>query len=241
MSKIEEAVKTAITIANDNSHGYDQTRRNGPDYDCSSFVAYCLNKAGFPVSLSSWTGNLRKQLLACGFKSIAVNSERKRGDIFLTEGRHVVMCTSAHEIVHASINENGAITGGRTGDQTGKEICERSFYTPHYGWDYHLRYEETGESTEENVTSLNTVKASHGARYFNKMFAGAYRVMASALYCRDGAGTSYKWLTKIPKGTVVRNYGYYSVNGSTQWLYVTFVQDCVEYIGFCSAEYLEKL
>ena len=140
MGKIDKAVKTAINIANDNSHGYDQTHRNGPDYDCSSFIAYCLNKAGFQVSLSSWTGNLRKQLLACGFKSIHVNSTRKRGDIFLTEGKHVVMCTSAHEIVHASINEFGKTIGGKTGDQNGKEICERTFYTPDYGWDYHLRY-----------------------------------------------------------------------------------------------------
>lgn len=32
-------------------------------------------------------------------------------------------------IGHASINENGGITGGRTGDQTGKEICIREWYS----------------------------------------------------------------------------------------------------------------
>ena len=40
-----------------------------------------------------------------------------------------------------SLNEKGKITGGEPGDQTGKEICIRSFYTPSYGWKYHLRYE----------------------------------------------------------------------------------------------------
>lgn len=32
------------------------------------------------------------------------------------------------KIGHASINENGGITGGRTGDQTGREICIREWY-----------------------------------------------------------------------------------------------------------------
>ena len=36
--KIEAAVNWAIQIANDNSHGYDQANRWGPDYDCSSLL-----------------------------------------------------------------------------------------------------------------------------------------------------------------------------------------------------------
>jgi hypothetical protein len=33
------------------------------------------------------------------------------------------------KIGHASIDENGKISGGKTGDQTGKEICTRSWYS----------------------------------------------------------------------------------------------------------------
>ena len=139
MYDIEKAVKTAIEIANDNTHGYDQEYRLGdPDFDCSSFVACCLRAAGFPVEEDSWTGNLYEQLLKCGFT--VTDDAPKAGDIYLTPGKHVVICVSPKQIAHASLNEKGTITGGKPGDQTGKEICLRSFYTPSYGWKYHLRY-----------------------------------------------------------------------------------------------------
>lgn len=135
---IEKAVQFMVDVANDNSHGYDQSHRNGPDYDCSSLVGTALNKAGFNVNKSSTTRNLYSQLIKEGFK--VVSGSRKRGDIFLKVGHHVVMCTDSNNIVHASINEKGTTTGGKTGDQTGKEICTRSWYNYSGGWDYHLRY-----------------------------------------------------------------------------------------------------
>lgn len=143
MSKIEKAVQFMEQIAFDNSHGYAQDNRNGsPDYDCSSLVGTALSKAGFKVSHLSTTRNLYKQLIDCGFKEIGINDARQRGDIFLTAGKHVVMCTDSNNIVHASINEKGTVKNGQVGDQTGKEICVRTFYIPSYKWTYHLRYIE---------------------------------------------------------------------------------------------------
>lgn len=148
MSNIEKAVSFMIDIAKDDSHGYDQIHRTGgTDYDCSSLVGTALNQAGFNVKKSSTTRTLRAQLLACGFKTVSVGGARKRGDIFLKEGHHVVMCTDANNIVHASINEKGKTTGGKPGDQTGKEICVRSFYNYKGGWDYHFRFSD-GNSTQ---------------------------------------------------------------------------------------------
>lgn len=149
MPMIDDAVTWAENIANDNSHGYAQDKRNGnPDYDCSSFIGTALNQASFSVSKTSTTVNLYEQLKACGFVDFTITSPRKRGDIFLTPAHHVVMCTDANNIVHASINEKGATKNGKAGDQTGKEICVRSFYTPKYGWKYHLRY--TGNNSESS-------------------------------------------------------------------------------------------
>lgn len=148
MGNIEKAVSFMIDIAKDDSHGYDQIHRTGgTDYDCSSLVGTALNQAGFNVKKSSTTRTLRAQLLACGFKTVSVGGARKRGDIFLKEGHHVVMCTDANNIVHASINEKGKTTGGKPGDQTGKEICVRSFYNYKGGWDYHFRFSD-GNSTQ---------------------------------------------------------------------------------------------
>lgn len=49
------------------------------------------------------------------------------------------------QIIQASINERGGITGGQSGDQTGGEIHVRYYYN--YPWRVLLRY--TGEVAEE--------------------------------------------------------------------------------------------
>jgi GH25 family lysozyme M1 (1,4-beta-N-acetylmuramidase) len=166
MSKIENVVKFMEQIAADNRHGYAQDNRNGsPDYDCSSFVGTALSKAGFKVNPASTTRNLYKQLIDCGFKELGISDSRKRGDIFLTPGKHVVVCTDANNIVHASLNEKGTIKNGRPGDQNGREICTRSFYNPSYKWVYHLRYVEsptksTPTSTPVASTTIKGVDVS---------------------------------------------------------------------------------
>jgi len=168
---IEKAVSFMEKIAKDERHGYDQVHRNGPNYDCSSLLATALNQAGFRVSKSSTTRNLYKQLINEGFK--VVQDSRQRGDIYLKVGHHVVMCTSNQNIVHASINEKGTTKGGKSGDQTGKEICISSFYTYKGGWDYHLRYE--GKSKN------NSPKYKIGNTY----------TLQVELKVRTGAGTHY--------------------------------------------------
>lgn len=45
----------------------------------------------------------------------------------------------AVKIGHASIDENGKITGGTAGDQTGKEVCIRTYYLHSKGW-YMFRF-----------------------------------------------------------------------------------------------------
>lgn len=49
-------------------------------------------------------------------------------------------------IGHASIDENGKIQGGNAGDQTGKEVCTRSYYIHSKGW-YLLRPKEVAHAT----------------------------------------------------------------------------------------------
>lgn len=236
MANINTALDFMVNVAKDDTHGYDQTRRNGPDYDCSSLVGTALHNAGFNVSPYSWTGNLKEQLLACGFKSIGVNEPRRTGDIFLTEYHHVVMCVDEDNIVHARLNELGTVTGGKSGDQTGREICVDKFYTPSYGWGYHFRY----ESKIEQMPIISTeVRASKYAEHFDRMCGGVYH-NTTDLNVRDGAGVDHKVLTTIPKGTVVRCYGYYSLVGNRKWLYVQFTKDTIKYTGFCSSYYLER-
>ena len=241
MGNMNKAVSWAIGIARDDSHGYDQENRNSPDYDCSSFVGTALHNAGFPVSPYSTTRNLVPQLRAAGF--VDCKPPYKKGDIHITPGHHVVMSIDASSIVHASINEKNDITGGKTGDQTGREICTRSFYTPPYGWGYHLRYAggksdssaggNTGSSAGGNTLVKKT--CSKSAASFDKAKAGAYRT-TDRLHIRDGAGKGYRSLGVLPEGASVRNYGYYT----KEWYLVVAVVGNVQYTGFCHKDFLVR-
>lgn len=146
MGKIEKATQWMINLANDPKHGYDQDNRWGPDYDCSSAVISAWQAAGVPVKSkgASYTGNMKSVFISCGFKDVrsSINlsngSGLKRGDVLLNTVTHTAMYIGNGQIVHASINENGTTTGGKTGDQTGKEICIRGYYNKN--WDCVLRY-----------------------------------------------------------------------------------------------------
>lgn len=161
MPSIDKAVEFMIEVANDDTHGYDQTNRNGPDYDCSSLVGTALNTAGFNVSPKSWTGNLEKQLRSCGFKDC--KKPWKAGDIHLKVNKHVCMSINETHVAHASINEMGKTVGGKTGDQTGKEICIRNYYDYAGGWSCHLRYTEEIKIENIDIIATEVIAGKWGA------------------------------------------------------------------------------
>lgn len=178
MPDINKAVQYAIDIATDPNYGYDQKHRNGPDFDCSSLIATVLNKAGFDISINSYTGNLEPQLRKAGFKNCT--APWKAGDIHLKVGKHVVISVNDNAIVEASLNENGGIIGGKTGDQTGKEICVRNYYN--YPWDMHLRYTTNNAL---NDTDLETIarevingKWGKGTERMNRLTNAGYNASA---------------------------------------------------------------
>ena len=146
MEVIELAAKYMENLAANNLHGYDQANRWGPDYDCSSAVITAWQSAGVPVKSNgaSYTGNMRSAFLASGFSDVtnqinlATGAGLKRGDVLLNYSSHTAMYVGYGTIAHASLNEFGGTTGGMTGDQTGKEICLRSYYN--YPWNCVLRY-----------------------------------------------------------------------------------------------------
>ena len=156
MNVIDKAINWAVSIANDNSHGYDQLHRWGPDYDCSSLLISAWQQAGVPVQANgaTYTGNMKNVFVKCGFEAIKFNRSvsLKRGDVLLNEKHHTAMYVGDGKVVMASINENGKAVGGRTGDQTGKEILTCNYYVPSYGWDYVLRYPTQEEVINVSVT-----------------------------------------------------------------------------------------
>lgn len=168
MSTIETATKWAENIANDNTHGYDQTKRWCPDYDCSSFVISAYKYAGVNTG-ATYTGNMKSKFLSAGFKDVSskVNLHTGngliRGDVLLVvNSKHhhtAIYCGNGNE-VEASINEKGTATGGKTGDQTGKEILIRKFRPNFYTTV--LRYSEPIADDTLDTIAIAVINGEYG-------------------------------------------------------------------------------
>ena len=157
MTKTELAIRAMEELAKDNSHGYDQIHRWGPDYDCSSAVITSWEIAGVPVHKNgaTFTGNMLYSFLKSGFVNVTNTVDLRtgkglvRGDVLLNIKHHTAMYAGNGKEVEASINELGKATGGKTGDQTGKEILIRNYRN--YPWDCVLRYKELENIAKEVI------------------------------------------------------------------------------------------
>ena len=173
----EKAAQWAADVARDDSHGYDQGSRWGPDYDCSSLCISAYKQAGVPLTCT-YTGNMRSDMLRNGFVEVntvnlATGAGLEVGDILLNVASHAAIYIGNGQIVNAGGNEWGGATGGQTGDQTGREICITRYYN--FPWDYVLRYERkepepkpSGEYIVQSGDSLWAIAErllGNGARY----------------------------------------------------------------------------
>lgn len=76
------------------------------------------------------------------------------------------------------------------------------------------------------------------AKKYLKTLSGKYVVdNVNGAHLRTGAGDSKYSLGVLTKGTVVRNYGYYTLSNGVKWLYVK-TENGLE--GYCSITYLKK-
>lgn len=62
-------------------------------------------------------------------------------------------------IAHASIDENGKIKGGKPGDQTGKEVCIRTWYNK--PWNIVIRFKDPNKRERFATAMENAAKNSH--------------------------------------------------------------------------------
>lgn len=111
--------------------------------DCSSVCGAIARLGGYDVDLwgTFYTGNFRARLVAAGFSAIRFHSlsQLQPGDFVLNEGLHVEFVSDWGQMYSASIDENGDISGGKDGDQTGSEVRYRSAYVYYAGWEWILR------------------------------------------------------------------------------------------------------
>ena len=232
---IEKAVTWAVQIAQNPSHGYDQTHRWGPNYDCSSLLISAWQQAGVGVKTAgaTYTGNMLPAFLRCGFEDVTAEvnlntgAGLQRGDVLLNLRHHTAMSIGNGKIVHASINEHGKAVGGRTGDQTGREICVRGYYKYSKGWNKVLRYVGTGTKQEQKAAGIQ--KGGTGV----KQYAGVVNV-SSYLNVRSGPGTRFGTIKlggqemRLPPNMVVsidqENSGWGRLTGTGYWVSLQYIQ-----------------
>lgn len=166
----EKAAQFMEQIAADDSHGYDQGSRWGtPDYDCSSLVISAYKHAGVPLQ-STYTGNMKADFLSHGFENVTskvdlrTGANMKRGDVLLNEVTHTAMYIGNGKIVHAAGNEYGKATGGKPGDQTGREICVANYYNA--SWGVVLRYKDQNAEAPAHGTDEPWEEAVENEDYY---------------------------------------------------------------------------
>ena len=137
----KKALDWALETAKDNTHGYSQANRWGPDFDCSSFIISAYENAGLKVKEAgaSYTGNMRDAFEKCGFGAYPRQpvSRLEPGDVLLNEKHHAVMYIGNGKVVAARSSDGFP----QSGDQSSREICIQDYYDwPDGGWDCILRY-----------------------------------------------------------------------------------------------------
>lgn len=101
------------------------------------------------------------------------------------------------------------------------------------------RYDAEVE-VEKEETPTFSIKAVKAAKSFDRTLSGTYKVTASLLNVRHGAGVTNASMVKIPKDTEVKCFGYYTSSLGKKWLYVQFAYKGVTYTGYASSAYLKK-
>lgn len=166
----ELAVKWAIDTANDNSHGYDNTKgsRGGtPDYACSSFVGAAYKFAGvdLPDPATIYTAKMDKIFAPKGFKKITSGINFKTGkglelgDVLVTPNKHTEIYVGNGKLAGARGNANsGKPENGKAGDQSGSEIAVSAYWN--YPWSFVLRY--VGDEKHSTPSTSNTYVVQAG-------------------------------------------------------------------------------
>ena len=90
-----------------------------------------------------------------------------------------------------------------------------------------------GASNTTPVKSNTKVDVAYG---FDKSLAGTYKVTASGLNLRAGAGTGKSILAVMENGEKAQCYGYYNDCNGVKWLYVVYKN----IVGYASSKYLSK-
>lgn len=190
MPGVEGGIATILTYADDNRHGYELRER---DYDIGTDCAglgrlYAAAVEGVSVEgypdMHSW--DIADKLRARGWQVIDFSEgAKRRGDVLARVDPsggtgHVVIYLGGGRIVGAEGDWDG-----RAGDSSGREICERSYYS--YGYKYIVRPpEEASVSIKEEKGAVYRLYNPNDGQHHLTASHGEAETLASVGWDYEG-------------------------------------------------------
>lgn len=236
--------------------GYSQPRRwtwldkankrivSGKEGDCSAVTMGLAWLAGYPIqsayiagSQTCYTGNAYAimngqakwpAVSVKGWSVAQINAKSSPGDMLLKDGHIMVKypATSGHKWYSMNIDENGRISGGLPGDQTGNESSVRDLWMPSVGWTYLFQVpdkSEVGESTTPSPAGTPSVIQATTPTPPAGLTSGTTLVANPSTNVRTGPATTYGAVGTLPPNTLVTGE---LVNG---WIKIT--KEPAAYLG----------
>lgn len=194
--------------------GYDLSKVGKCNCDCSSLqnvAAVASGASGVSYGSNGWvTSNMKAKLKAAGY-IIITDSKYLTSEAYCVRGA-IYVKASSHTVC-------GLQNGSKANDTLVKAGIVKG----------------SSESGKTSGEAKKNVKVDY-ARSKDDSLKGTYKVTASALNLRAGAGTNKDILAVMPQGAKVQCYGYYTSVSGTKWLYVVYNG----ITGFASSKYLKK-
>lgn len=197
-------------------------------------VEYVNVESGYFVVIEGNYGNAVKK------RTISINGKYIRGFITPKYDDDLIIYDSTAVSKDIDVIAREVIAGvWGSGDKRKKALESKGFNYE----EIRKRVNEILNGPAKNPTpkpeTPNKICTSCYAKKKNASLAGTY-VTTADLYCRNDAGTNKKALCLIPKGTEVKNFGFYTDFNGVKWLLIQFKLKGVQYDGFSSSVYLKK-
>lgn len=196
--------------------GYDLSKVGKCNCDCSSLqnvAAVASGASGVSYESNGWvTSNMKAKLTAAGY-IIITDSTYLTSEAYCVRGA-IYVKASSHTVC-------GLSNGSKANDTLVKAGIVKN---------------DVSTTSGTTSTAAKTSVKVDSARSKDNSLKGTYKVTASALNLRAGAGTNKDILAVMPQGAKVQCYGYYTSVSGTKWLYVVYNG----ITGFASSKYLKK-
>lgn len=203
MGNMKIAIARVRGIAEDNTRGYSQPRRDwAKEDDCSSGSLDSLRAAGYNIGSATYTGDAYGPLLAAGFQDVTTKVNLRtgaglqEGDVLLrpktkTLGGHMAIMVSTTQLAQFQGDFDG-----KPGDSSGREITLKDYYDSPFK--YVLRDPATAATPSPHAGALTHAVGEH------VIFSTCYRSSVdgtSAALAASVMKQSHGVITKIYPGS----------------------------------------